>query len=319
MIISYLYIRQKFQSHQRVVLSCLREYGPVSDLGRKAYDPTFTASGLLEKIVKSAWIVLALLPFPAAGVQDAPPHLDARGLAAYQTYQAAESPRAFAIAPGGAHAWVAGVASEDAAEDQALESCRTHTEQTCVLYSVNGRKVFDARRWPTLWASPPRLAGVGIKRGMRFPDLALLDPKARPLRLSDLNGGVTVLHFWGSWCPHCRKEMPGFARLAAALESPRIRFLAIPVREDIRAARTWLSQAKLQLPQYDGGAGSGSLRLAGGGTLADREIARAFPATYVLGARGEVLFSRLGPVQDWDEYADFLKHAARSVTAKHNP
>ena len=268
------------------------------------------------------WLLLIFLfagPLHAAGLPASVPHLDARGQAAWRDFRAAAPPRAFVIAPGGAHAWVAEAASGEAAEDQALETCRNLSEQACMLFAVDDRLLFDARRWPTLWGPYPDAAAsaraqVGMKRGMRFPDLALTDPAGKKLKLSDLDGKVRVLHFWGSWCPHCRQEMPALQGLAHQLRRAKVDFVLVQVREDAAAARTWLKREKIRLPHYDSGVRSArdtALPLAGGGTLTDRSIARAFPSTYILGRHGVVLFSHTGPVADWSQYAGFLKDAAR--------
>lgn len=271
--------------------------------------------------VQVAARLLALL-FPSLALAALPasaPHLDARGQDAYRGFLAAEAPRAFAVAPGGSYGWAAEAASEGAAEEQALAACRRNSEQSCVLFAVNEQRVFDARHWPSLWGPYPDAAAsarapVGMKRGMRFPDLALTDATGKKLRLSDLGGRVLVLHFWGSWCPHCRQEMPDLQRLSKQLGKEKVAFALVQVREDAADARAWLQQQKIALPLYDSGVRGprdAALPLAGGGTLADREIARAFPSTYVLGRHGVVLFSHTGPIPDWSQYADFLRHAAR--------
>jgi len=265
------------------------------------------------------WLGAHLGAAAAAGLPKAVPHLDSHGQAVYQSFLSAAAPRAFAIAPGGAHAWAADAVSEEEAEEQALEACRRHSEQACVLFAVNAQAVFDGKRWATLWGPYPDAAAsarapVGTKRGMRFPDLALTDAAGRKLRLGDLGGRVLVLHFWGSWCPHCRAEMPGLQRLAKQLGKEKIAFALVQVREDVASARAWLRRQRIAMPLYDSGVrGSrdAALPLAGGGTLADHEIARAFPATYVLGRHGVVLFSHTGPIADWSQYAEFLRHAAR--------
>jgi len=262
---------------------------------------------------------LALAALPASA-----PHLDARGQDAYRAFLAAEVPRAFAIAPGGTFGWSAEAVSEEAVEEQALEACRRNSEQKCVLFAVNEQRVFDARHWPELWEPYPDAAAsarapVGMKRGMRFPDLALTDAAGKKLRLGDLGGRVLVLHFWGSWCPHCRQEMPDLHRLAKQLRQENVAFVLVQVREDAAKARTWLRQTKITLPHYDSGvrgARDTTLPLADGGAVADREIARAFPSTYVLSRHGVVLFSHTGPIPDWSQYADFLRHAARAGSTK---
>jgi len=41
-------------------------------------------------------------------------------------------------------------------------------------------------------------------------------------------GKVTLLNFWGTWCPPCRRELPGLARIAARLEAePAFQLVAV--------------------------------------------------------------------------------------------
>jgi thiol-disulfide isomerase/thioredoxin len=265
-----------------------------------------------------SWMLAAC---PPLGVQAAgmPPHLDQGGREAFQQYQVAEMHRAFALSPGGRWGWSAGAASPDLAIEQALAYCQEGNEQRCVTHSVDGDTVFDASGWPGLWGPYPdaraaERAQTGHGRGMRFPDIALVDARGRKTRLSDLRGQPVVLHFWGSWCGACRKEMPDMQAAARKIGTVA-RFVLIQVREDSEQSRAWLVRQGITLPFYDGGArGSGDeyLRLADGGKLHDREIAKAFPATYVLDRHGVVLFSRTGPIRDWSEYVVFMQHVARN-------
>jgi hypothetical protein len=52
------------------------------------------------------------------------------------------------------------------------------------------------------------------------------------------------------------------------------------------------------------------LRLADGGWIEDRRIARSFPTTYVLDRHGIVVFSHTGAASRWLDYAPLLKDAA---------
>ncbi len=249
-----------------------------------------------------------------AQAKDAPPHLGPSGLAAYRAYQAAATPKAFAIAPGGGWGWAAETASGDRALDQALAYCQQNTPQRCVPYAVDGRRVFDAQAWSGLWGpyadqKSAARAATGTGRGMRFPDLALTDPRGRKTTLSRLNGQIRVLHFWGSWCGPCRQEMPDIERAARQLKG-QVAFILTQVREDRDTAQGWLKQQGIALPLYDSGGQDGRFRLKGGERLADRQVAKAFPTTYVLDRHGLVLFSHVGPIHDWSEYLPFLRHAA---------
>lgn len=256
----------------------------------------------------------------AADLRDAAavPQLGPRGVASYREFLSAGTHRAFAIAPGGAWAWRADLPSRELAERAVLDDCREHTQQTCVPYAVDEQVVFDAQAWPRLWgpyldAAAAQRAPTGVKRGERFPDLTFRDAAGKLLKLADFRGQVLVLHFWGSWCGPCRRELPDLQQLVRQLEKRRdIRFIFLPVREPFATARDWVRQQQLQLPLYDGGGGE-SFLLADGSRLPDRQVAGKFPTTYVLDRHGLVVFAHIGDASRWTEYAPFLQDAlARS-------
>ncbi|MDX1929521.1 MAG: TlpA disulfide reductase family protein [Pirellulaceae bacterium] len=78
-----------------------------------------------------------------------------------------------------------------------------------------------------VWLGTPRGTPV---IGQLLPPLDL-----QPLVNSDsapttesLVGKVTVLHFWGTWCPPCRDEFPGFVKLAKKFENePRVAIVSV--------------------------------------------------------------------------------------------
>lgn len=270
--------------------------------------------------LRSALALLGLLAFTAqaASLNDpaAVPHLNERGRDGYRHFLVAEPHRAFAIAPGGGWGMSEGAASADQALQQAIQACQQHTRQRCVGYAVNRTVVFDARAWARLWrpyasAAEARRASVGTERGQRFPDLLLGAPDGRPFKLSDVRGRVVVVHFWATWCPTCRHELPQFVRLQQRFADQRdLVFVFTQVRESAATSRQWLRQQNIELALHDSGARSTRdqhLRLAGGQSLPDRQIAPVFPATYVLDRHGVVVFSMVGSADDWQQYAPFLR------------
>lgn len=260
----------------------------------------------------------------AAALSDANavPHLNAAGREGYQAFLQAGGHRAFAIAPGGAWAWKGDEVTADMAADAALQFCQNSTAQTCVLYALDDRVVFDAKNWSALWR-PYRNRGevakadTGKARGERFFDLAIKSPSGKAMKLSDLRGKVLLVHFWGTWCPPCRNEMPELQKLHHALGNAKdIQLVLLQMREDYGTASLWVDAQGFKLPLFDSGlldAGSDTLTLANGKQIRDRELARVFPTTYVLDKHGMVVFSHVGPVSGWLQYLPFLRDvAARS-------
>jgi len=58
-----------------------------------------------------------------------------------------------------------------------------------------------------------------------LPLVSLADPSLRP---PTFTGRVTLLNFWGTWCPPCRRELPGLVRLADRLRNePAFQLVAV--------------------------------------------------------------------------------------------
>ena len=267
-------------------------------------------------------LLLSVVANMAAAV-DLIPHVGAKAQEHYQAYRYAADHRAFAIAPGGAWAWQSGLPSAEAARDAALIACQEHTEQRCVAYAVDDEEVFDRTVWPTLWgpyATPAEAAAatLGTRRGQRMPDLRFSTADGQMRSIAQLRSQVVLLHFWGSWCPPCMRELPLLRRFAARIEGElgdRVELVLLQVREPFSDATAWVRHNGIDgLPLNDSGAtgpDDTALTLADGSRIPDREIAARFPTSYVLDRRGMVLFRHVGPIDDWDGYLPFFVDAAR--------
>lgn len=63
------------------------------------------------------------------------------------------------------------------------------------------------------------------------PDFHLTDIDGRSLSLQEQRGKVTLLNFWGTWCPPCQLELPDLARLDRSYRSRGLDIVGIALSE----------------------------------------------------------------------------------------
>ena len=73
------------------------------------------------------------------------------------------------------------------------------------------------------WVERERQASVGEQfpfeqlRTMPAPDITLVRPDGSKQQLATLRGQTVLLHFWATWCPPCREELPRLLALGREL------------------------------------------------------------------------------------------------------
>ena len=130
--------------------------------------------------------------------------------------------------------------------------------------------------------------------GRRLPQLELnpLTGDGRPVSLADLDGRVTLIDFWGTWCPPCAEELPHIAALAAKYAGqPDFQVLAVSCGPDNRnedpaqiaeQTEAFLHNFKINLPTY---ADPGSVSRRGVDLIAEF---KGYPTTIALDRRGVI-------------------------------
>ncbi|CAL9530435.1 TlpA family protein disulfide reductase [Streptomyces sp. NPDC057838] len=63
------------------------------------------------------------------------------------------------------------------------------------------------------------------------PDLSGKTVDGKQLDVDDYKGKVVVVNVWGSWCPPCRAEAPGFQKVSEDLKDEGVQFVGINTRD----------------------------------------------------------------------------------------
>lgn len=140
-----------------------------------------------------------------------------------------------------------------------------------------------------MWGLPHGLMRAEAGRpltGQPAPNfrLALLDGST--LALEELRGRVTVVNFWGSWCPPCQEELPALRTVWEAYRDHPLTLVGIAYEDEEAAVRAALDEYGITYPV---------------GLDTGKRIARQFgvtgvPETFVIDADGDVAFWHIGPV-----------------------
>lgn len=140
-----------------------------------------------------------------------------------------------------------------------------------------------------------------------FPGFELDSLNAEPLNVAELvNGEVTLVNIWASWCPSCVYEHPFLAGLA----DQGVRIVGLNYKDTQENAKRWLGQFGdfYDFHIYDP---NGRLGL-------DLGVYGA-PETYLIDAEGIIRYKRVGVVDErvWNQiqplYAQLVAEADNGV------
>ena len=146
-------------------------------------------------------------------------------------------------------------------------------------------------------------AAVSKTQERKAPDfnLKLTDKgNGRKVSLKDYKGKTLLLHFWATWCPPCRAELPGmqalFEKLESQGDSKKLEFLGVCV-SDTEAARS-------AFMKENGYTFTGALDQSG--IVAASYGVQGIPTTVLIGPEGTILKMNVGMMSE-EKLAQFVE------------
>jgi cytochrome c biogenesis protein CcmG, thiol:disulfide interchange protein DsbE len=70
------------------------------------------------------------------------------------------------------------------------------------------------------------------KVGQALPHFSARTLDGRNIDSDELLGKVTIVHFWATWCPPCREEMPALEKFYQAHHNEGLEIIAISIEDD---------------------------------------------------------------------------------------
>ena len=118
--------------------------------------------------------------------------------------------------------------------------------------------------------------------------------------LENNKGKVVILDLWATWCPPCRKEIPGFINLYNKYKGNGVEIIGIAFDENgTEVVPPFIKKMGINYPVY-----------LDGGDIAHAYDLQAYPTTVIYGKDGEVANKHIGFVSEKefdDEIGELLK------------
>lgn len=152
-------------------------------------------------------------------------------------------------------------------------------------FGLQQASMFPGKQIPAPEIPPVENPVIGQTR----PAFSLQDQTGKLRNINEWDGQVLLVNFWATWCPPCRKEIPGFIALQAQYKKSGLQVIGVAV-----------DQAK-HVIEYSERIGMNYPAMAG--EIAAAEIARrygngsgALPFTAFVGRDGKIARVKTGEI-----------------------
>lgn len=138
----------------------------------------------------------------------------------------------------------------------------------------------------------PRAQAEATRPLGKMPQFQLVDSNGKAVSSKDLAGKVLIVDFWATWCPPCRKEIPGFIELQKQYGKDGLAIVGFSYDEDAKAHVSFVKEQKMNYPSV----------LATSGKAAETAAAfekiigkiEGIPTTCVVDRKGQIVWVHTG-------------------------
>ena len=97
-----------------------------------------------------------------------------------------------------------------------------------------------------------------VSIGKKAPEIAMINPVGKTLKLYDIHKEFIILVFWATWCPHCTSMLPDLKKIYNSLKSSSVEVLAIATDTDEAKWKKFVNEGNYNWINYCDAKGSNS-------------------------------------------------------------
>ena len=141
--------------------------------------------------------------------------------------------------------------------------------------------------WSLGLAQSERPREEGVSQGQRPPRFTAHDLSGARHSLEQYTGRILVLHFWASWCPFCRSQIPDLRTLSEEWLDKGVAVLTVGLDHDVERLRQFIDQEALPYPVIADAE-------QGAAAFGQRYHVTGIPDTFVIGRDGRIVSRHVG-------------------------